>query len=286
MTTRDLDAALASFFEREATADGAATILEAALEQTSRRRPRPAWVTAVRGATVGPTLARDPRTRSRIGYALVLAALLAAIVVGALFLAGTRPPRLSESRPCVGQPATLCGHTAGVWTSESFLPGLTLTWPNDGWYTRDLPGQLEVKTLPMTSAVIVHLDPLPAALNPGTTGDVASLLRWLRDTPGVTIETVAKRMTRAGLSVTTFDIRSVDPGTTVALLVARANPTGAAIVETNHYAQRLHLVDLGGGHVLSILVIAYDSDPESVRRTDATFAPILDSIRPPTSFTP
>ena len=168
MTTRDLDAALASFFEREATADGAATILEAALEQTSRRRPRPAWVTAVRGVTVGPTLALDPRTRSRIGYALVLAALLAAIVVGALFLAGTRPPRLSESRPCVGQPATLCGHTAGVWTSESFLPGLTLTWPNDGWYTRDLPGQLEVKTLPMTSAVIVHLDPLPAGRDPGT----------------------------------------------------------------------------------------------------------------------
>ena len=97
MTTRDLDAALASFFEREATADGAATILEAALEQTSRRRPRPAWVTAVRGVTVGSTLALDPRTRSRIGYALVLAALLAAIVVGALFLAGTRPPRLSES---------------------------------------------------------------------------------------------------------------------------------------------------------------------------------------------
>ena len=43
MTTRDLDTALASFFEREATADGAATILEAALERTSRRRPRPAW---------------------------------------------------------------------------------------------------------------------------------------------------------------------------------------------------------------------------------------------------
>ena len=68
--------------------------------------------------------------------------------------------------------------------------------------------------------------------------------------------------------------------------MARANPTGAAIVETNHYAQRLHLVDLGGGHVLSILVIAYDSDPETVRRTDATFAPILDSIRPPPSFSP
>ena len=286
MTTRDLDGALASYFEREATADGAATILEATLEQTSRRGPRPGWVVAVRGMTVGPTLALGPRTRSRIGYALVLAALLAAIVVGALFLAGTRPPQLSESLPCVGQPATLCGHTAGVWTSATFLPGLTLTFPDDRWFTREQPEKLELKALPMTSSIIVQLDPLPAGPSsdhePGRAGDVANLIRWLSAAPGAANEMVGERTTPAGLSVTTLDVKAADPRVPVGLLVARANPAGAAIVEANHYAQRLHFVDLGGGHVLSILVVAYDSNRDTVRRTDVTFRSILDSIRPPT----
>ena len=146
MTTmrHDLDTSLAALFEREATDDGAAAILESALGRTSRLRPRPAWIAALRHSSAGTRVASDPMTRSRLGYALILAALLAALVVGALFLAGQRPPRISLPRACVGVDAALCGHTAGVWTSESFLPGLTLTWPNDGWYARDLPGQLEV----------------------------------------------------------------------------------------------------------------------------------------------
>jgi len=281
----DFDRILGSWFEQEARTDGAAATLEAALDQTHRRRPRPAWVARLHDGPLRASMALEQPAVRRAGYLVVAALLVAAIVVAAMFVASQRPPRLSQPLACVGVDAALCGHTAGAWSSESFLPGLTLTWPDDGWYARDLPDKLEVKTMPMTSSVIVQLDPLPAGPSsdpePDRAGDVASLIRWLRSAPGAANEMVGQRTTPAGLSVTTLDVKAVDPGIPVGLLVARANPGGTAIVEANHYAQRLHLVDLGGGHVLSILVVAYDSDRETVRRTEVTFRPILDSIRPP-----
>jgi len=291
MTTRDLDAALASFFEREATADGGAAILEAALEQTSRRRPRPAWVAAVRGMTVGATPALDPRTRSRIGYALVLAALLAAIVVGALFLAGTRPPQLSESLPCVGQPATLCGHTAGVWTSTTFVPGLTLTFPDDRWFTREQPGKLELKALPMTSLVELKLDPIPRSTawekQPDLSGTRESLAAWIERDPEVIVDRRVDRMTAAGLPITTFRLRPVDPGACAFVFVARATPTAHdSVLDLCHYAYRLHLLDIGGGHVISALLTALDAQGQTLDTLEVGTMPIVDSIRPPPTFSP
>lgn len=291
MTTRDLDAALATFFEREATADGAATILEAALERTSRRRPRSAWVTAVRGVTVGSTLALDPRTRSRIGYALALAALLAAIVVGALFLAGTHPPRLSESRLCVGEPATLCGHTAGAWTSATFVPGLTLTFPDDRWFTREQPEKLELKALPMTSLVELKVDPIPRVTAwekwPDLSGSRESLATWIERDPEVIIDRRVDRTTPMGLPVTTFRLRPVDPGACAFVFVARATPTAHdSVLDLCHYAYRLHLLDIGGGHVLSILLTALDAQGQTLDTLEAGTTPIVDSIRPPATFQP
>lgn len=289
MTTRDdFDSVLGSWLEAEAIADGAATLLERTLAVTAQRRPRPAWIAHADGARRARLLPIDDRGRSRLAYAMLLAAAIVALLVGAVFFAGQRPPRLSQPLACAGVDTALCGHTAGRWTSQTFTPGLMLTWPNDAWYTRDLPDRLELKTMPMTSAVIVHLDPLPAGPGPEQerAGDVASLIRWLRTAPGAVIEMVGERTTPTGLRVTTWDIRAIDPRAPVALFVPRENPAAPAIVEANHYAQRLHLVDLGGGHVLSILVVAYDSDHETVRRTDTKFDPILDSIRPPASFSP
>jgi hypothetical protein len=286
----DVDRMLGSWFEQEARADGAAVILEAVLDQTHGRRPRPAWAARLHDGSLRASTTLDQPAVRRAGYLLLAALLVAAVVVAALLAAGQRPPRHSEPLACVGADANLCGHTAGAWSSQSFLPGLTLTWPNDEWYSRDLPDRLELKALPMTSAVVVQLDPVPAGPSsggePGRAGDVASLVQWLRAAPGATVEVVGERTSPAGLVVTTLDFRAVDPRSPVSLLVGRANPAGAPTVEANHYAQRLHLVDLGGGHVLSILVVAYDSNPDNVLRTDATFRPILDSVRPPAWPTP
>ena len=292
MTTRgELDRQLGSWFETEATADGAASLLEATLNTTARLRPRPAWVAGLDDARPARLLPIDRRTRSRLGYAALVAATIAALVAGALFLAGQRPPRPSLPLGCVGEPANLCGHTAGLWSTSTFLPGMTLTFPSDAWYTRESTRGLEVKALPMVADVLFALDPVPAALpgapSPSTVPSGAELATWLERVPGVRIDRFEAHATQTGLPVTTLDVSAVRPPGGFPLLVDPAGTVNHGyVLEASHYVQRAHLVDIGGGHVLLVVVVAYDSSHDTVVAADRAFAPILDSLGPPSDVGP
>jgi hypothetical protein len=290
MTTNgDLDRTLATWFEREARTDGAATLLEATLGVTSRRRPRSAWEIAIRDGTLGwfPPAGRQGLARLRV-VAIVVVLAVAFAVVGLLVAGGQQPPPAPPSpRPsslCVGDPATLCSQPAGDWTSAFFIAGLTATFPDDGWYVRDLPDRVELKTAPMTSQAMILLDPIPEPESwepsPDLSGTVPSLLDWLGRNPAVSLGEVSTHETRTGLAVTTFDVSAGGEGRCVQTLNTRANGVATHLIEVCHYVQRLHLVDLGGGHVLAILLVAFDSNPVTLDRFDAAFAPILDSLRP------
>ena len=115
---------LAACFEREASADGAATILEVALEKTRRRRPRPAWLAGLHGGTTRRSMVLAGRASAASATSWSRRC-WPAVVLGALLLAGQRGRRPRRSLPCVGDPPSLCGFGAGEWTSTSFLPGLT-----------------------------------------------------------------------------------------------------------------------------------------------------------------
>jgi hypothetical protein len=289
-TGDDFDRVLVSWFEAEATADGAATLLEATLDRTERLRPRAAWVVSLRDRAVRPWPPTESRVRTRLVYAALVAAIAAALAIGAALVVGQKTVMPAPPRACVGDPPTLCGYGAGVWTSAAFLPGLSLTLPNDRWYVRDLANRLELKTPPMNSAVQFQLDPVPfpAPAQPGSvdTGTVASLTDFIGRQPNLIVSNVGEQRTSRGIAMTTVDLKAADPRTCVKLFVPRARPDETNVVMVCHYAQRLHLVDLGGGHALSILLFAYDSQPATVERLDAGFAPILDSLRPPASFAP
>jgi hypothetical protein len=212
-------------------------------------------------------------------------------VAGALFLAGQRPPRPSQPLACVGEPANLCGHTAGLWTSSTFLPGMTVTFPSDAWYTRESARALEVKALPMVADVLFALDPVPAAAPgappPPTVAAGTELATWLERVPGVRIDRFQPRATQTGLPVTTLDVSAARPPGGFPLLVDPAGTFNHGyVLEASHYVQRVHLVDIGGGHVLLVLVVAYDSSHDTVDAADRAFAPILDSIRPPSAVGP
>jgi hypothetical protein len=289
-TDGDLDRTLATWFEREARADGAATLLEATLAETSRRRPQPAWRAGLGGGRLGRIFEPDDRTLARLRYAAIVAALAAALaVVGLIAVGQQQPVRRAPSLFCVGQPATLCSYGAGEWTSTSFLPGLTVTFPDDSWYARDLPDVLELKQAPMNSAVYVQLDPVPAAsaldggASPAT--DVAGIVEWLERNGAAQVVRLGDRKTPNGLSMTSLDVRATDPRKQVKLLVVRGDEDNL-VLAASHYEQRLHLVDVGDGHVLSIHVMAFNSSHATVVATDKAFDAILDSLRPPASIAP
>jgi hypothetical protein len=288
--SNDLDRTLAEFLQREARSDGAAALLERTLATTRRRQPRPAWLALMRATSFGRSMGRHDRQLSRLRYVAVAALALAAIAVGALLLAGQATPRPRPSPICVGAPATLCSHSQGAWASAVFLPGLTMTFPNDDWYARDLADRIELKTPPMTSQVTVRLDPVPdpttSEPNPNLSGDVASLIAWLRRDPTWTIEDVRRRTTPMGLALTRVALKAVDPGGCNHALVPRGAPDGTYVLDACHYAQRLYLLDMGNGHVLSILLVAYDGQVATLDQLDVIVAPILESIVPPASLRP
>jgi hypothetical protein len=288
--SNDLDRALAEFLQREARSDGAAALLERTLVSTRRRRPRPAWLALMRATSFGRSMGRDDRRLRWLRYVAVAALALAAMAIGALLLAGTAPPRPTASPICVGAPATLCRHPEGAWASAVFLPGLTMTFPNDVWYARDLPDRIELKTPPMTSQVTMRLDPVPDATtsepNPDRSGDVASLIAWLRRDPTWTVEDVGRRTTPMGLALTRIALTAIDPGGCNHALVPRGAPDGTYVLEACHYGQRLYLLDIGNGHVLSILLVAFDGQVATLDRLDVMVAPVIESIVPPASLSP
>jgi hypothetical protein len=283
----ELDRALAEFFRLEARSDGAGALLERTLVATRRRRPRPAPLALMRATSFGWSMRRDHRRLRLLRYVAVAALVLAALAIGALLLAGRAVPRPTASPICVGAPATLCSHPAGAWASAVFLPGLTMTFPNDTWYARDLPDRIELKTPPMTSQVTMRLDPVPdptkSEPNPDQSGDVAGLIAWLRRDPTWTIEDVGQRTTPTGLALTRVALRAVDPGGCNHALVPRGAPNGTYVLDACHYAQRLDLLDIGDGHVLSILLVAFDGQVGTLDRLDGIVAPIIESIVPPVS---
>jgi hypothetical protein len=139
--------------------------------------------------------------------------------------------------------------------------------------------------------VLFALDPVPVPL-PGapphsTIASGAELATWLERVPGVRIDRFQPRATPTGLAVTTLDVSAVRPPGGFPLLV---DPEGTSnhgyVLEASHYVQRVHLVDIGGGHVLLVLVVAYDSNHDTVIAADRAFAPILDSLRPPSDVGP
>jgi hypothetical protein len=164
-----------------------------------------------------------------------------------------------------------------------------VTFADDSWFARDLPEFLEFKRAPMNSTVFVQRDPVPAgsapASGPSPATDVASIVEWLDRQPGVAIDRLGRRQTPNGLWVTSLDVRATDPRKSVRLLVARSDEENV-VLEANHYQQRLHLVEVGDGHVLSIHVMAYDSSHATVVATDKAFDAILESLRPPSSPAP
>jgi hypothetical protein len=295
MTTNDrLDPTLAWWFESEARTDGAATLLEATLAQTGRRSPRPARLAALRQGSLGPLMRPASPTTRRLAYAALLAGAIATALIGSVFLAGQHDARPAPSLLCVGEPPDLCAQPAGAWTSAALLPGLAMAFPSEGWWTRDRVDRIELKTAPMASAVLLQLDPVPFPQpwqpQPDRSGTIASLTAWLRLHPGLIATDVGERRTPGGLAIATFDLEAAgaeQPGGLCAkLFVPRASPQESNATLVCHYAQRMHLLDLGDGHRLSILIVAYDSSPGTVRALDEKFGPILDSIRPPPSIEP
>jgi len=290
MTIRDdLDRQLGSWFEAEATADGTASVLERTLAVTSRRRPRPAWAASIDVARPTRFLPIDDRTRRRLGYGAMLAAAIGLLVAAALFLAGQRPPSPAPSLGCVGDPPNLCGFGQGTWSSTTFLPGLEVTLPGTGWYSRDVPDRLEFRHLPMTSGLTFMLDPIPpvaaAASAAAREGSFDGLVGFLAQQPQVRVATSRSLLTATGLPIRGFDL-ATKPRPAVVLLRIRAYPEGNLTIEADHYANRLYLVGIGDGHVLAALVTAFDSQPATLHRFDETVWPIIDSMRPPGSIKP
>lgn len=287
MTIRDdLDRQLGSWFEAEATADGAASLLERTLAVTSRRRPRPALAASIDVARPAMLLPIDNRTRTRLGYAALLAAAVALLVAAALFLAGQPPPPPSQPLGCVGEPPTLCGQSAGTWTSHTFLSGMTLTFPNDAWYIRETAAKLELKALPMTSLAELSFDPLLHSTswdpNPDPSAGREVLAAWIERDPDVVVDKRSDRTTKSGLPMTTFHLHPVNPRACALLFVSRTVPDEhTSGLYLCHYAYRLHLLDLGGGHTLAILLTALDSQVQTLQTLDKATSPIVDSIRPP-----
>lgn len=292
MTARDdFDRTLASWFESGASADGAATLLEATLDRTSRRRPRPAWVVGLRDRTAGPWVPVSGPVPKRLAYVALVVLIAVAIVIGAALVAGQRTPPPAPLRGCVGEPPTLCGFGAGEWTSAVFLPGLSLTLPTDKWYTRELADRIELKALPMTSLVEFKLDPIPRPEpwepRPDVSGTRASIAAWMARDPGLIVTRATERRTTTGLAMSTFDIAPLDPGSCAFLFVNRDHPhVHASLLDICHYTYRWHLVEIGAGHTLSILLTALDSTTRTLDSLDAASAPIIDSIKPPASFAP
>ena len=289
-TDGDLDRTLATWFERQARTDGAATLLDATLAETSRRRPQPAWRAGLSRGPFRPIFAPDSRTLTGFRYLAIVVALAVALAVIGLIAAGQQQPvRRAPSLFCVGQPATLCSYGAGEWTSTTFLPGLTVTFADDSWYVRDLPEFLELKQAPMNSAVFVQLDPVPAAsaLDGGASpaGDVAGIVEWLERKAAAQVVRLGERRTPNGLSVTSLDVRATDPREQVKLLVVRGDEQNV-VLAASHYEQRLHLVDVGDGHVLAIHVMAFNSSHATVVATDAAFETILESLKLPAPLAP
>jgi Tol biopolymer transport system component len=93
MTHRDdFDSRLGSWFDEAAGGAAPDGLLEAVLASTSRRGSRPAWIVALRGGDMRPTIRLAGQPIRRLAYLALLAILLVA-VVAAVILAG------SESRP-------------------------------------------------------------------------------------------------------------------------------------------------------------------------------------------
>jgi hypothetical protein len=280
---RELDITLASWFASEARADGAAALLEATLEATARQRPRPAWFAAADAARPARLLPLGDRTRSRVGYALVVAALLAAAVLAALLLVGRQPPP-AIPLGCVGDPPNLCGFDGGTWSSAKFMPGLAVTLPGEGWYTRDLPDRLEFRHLPMTSALTIWRDPLPArdaaVPDPAQTGTIEGLTEYLALQPVVTVDASRPHVTSRGLPLASFRLMTV-ARPAIGLLRMASDSAGHVAIEANHYAQRLYLMGTRDGHVLSALVVAFDSRQSTLDQFDESAWPILNSLETP-----
>ena len=288
MTTRDdFDRVLGAWLEAEATDDGAASVLERTLAVTARRRPRPAWAASIDFARPPRLLPIDDRSRTRLGYAVLLAAAIALLVAAALFLAGQRPPSPAPSLGCVGDPPNLCGFGQGTWSSTTFLPGLEVTLPATGWYSRDVPDRIEFRHLPMTSGLTFMLDPIPTA---GVTasagagnGSFDNLVAFLAQQPQVRVATPRSPLSAIGLPIRAFDLETM-PRPAVVLLRSRDDAAGTFSIEADHYANRLYLVGIADGHVLAALVTAFDSQPATLHRFDDAVWPIIDSIRPPASI--
>ena len=143
----------------------------------------------------------------------------------------------------------------------------------------------------MTSLVELKLDPIPTEHAPGRS---ARPLRHAREPrgldrarPEVIVDRRVDRTTPAGLPITTFRLRPVDPGACAFVFVARATPTAHdSVLDLCHYAYRLHLLDIGGGHVISVLLTALDAQGQTLDTLRGRTTPIVDSIRPPPTFQP
>ena len=279
----DLERQLASWFEAEATDVGAASVLEQTLAVTARRRPRAAWAASIDGARPARLLPIDDRTRTRLSYAALLAAAIALLVAAALFLAGQRPPAPAPPLGCVGDPPNLCGYGAGQWSSSTLLPGLEVTLPGTGWYTRELPDRVEFKHLPMTSGLTFMLDPIPAS-TAAADRSFDGLVAFLSQQPQARLARSRSSQTATGLPIRVFDLTRPRPA--VVLLRLAADPDSDINVEANHYANRVYLVDIGRGRALAALVTAFDSQRATLRGFDDAVWPIIDSIRPPASTKP
>jgi len=289
MTTHDaFGERLAAWFEGEATADGAAVILEAALERTAARRPRAAWLVGLRRSTGGGMPLGRSATRRFVSVAIAALA-IAALLAGALLLAGQRRTLPAPQIQCVGSAPMLCGYGAGDWTSTVFASGLSARFPVDGWYVRDAPDHVEFKIAPMTSVATIHLDPIPAAepwlTDPDTPASIPILLDWLTHDGQFVVGPTWIDETN-GFPTTTFDLRFKPTGHACrGIFGTRANPTGRDVIPDCHYLQRMSLMDVGNGHVVAVVRSAYDSRPETLDRFDAAFAPVLESLRLPATIT-
>jgi Tol biopolymer transport system component len=93
MTNRhDFDMRLASWFDEAAigaTPDG---LLDAVLASTSRRRSRPAWIVALRGGDMRPTIRVAGQPIRRLAYLALLAILLVAAAAAVLLAGGSSRP--------------------------------------------------------------------------------------------------------------------------------------------------------------------------------------------------
>ena len=94
----DFDRVIKTWFDETAVGGTPDTLLETVLVSIRERRSRPAWIVALRGGGMGPTVRLGGQPIRRLAHLLVLAALVLALAA-ALLLVGAGTRRLGANGP-------------------------------------------------------------------------------------------------------------------------------------------------------------------------------------------